>query len=74
MDGKQEEEFVVKVSGTFHVMDYSEEGAIEYIKNTLNNRTKDLSIKVSDDNDWNYILHNTCNSINSNTLFNRSKF
>ena len=30
--------------------------------------------KVSDDNDWNYILHNTCNSINSNTLFNRSKF
>jgi|TARA_B100000035_G_scaffold74048_2_gene61377 hypothetical protein len=45
MDGKQEEEFVIKVSGTFHVMDYSKEGAIEYIKNTLDNRIKDLSIK-----------------------------
>ena len=46
----QEEEFVIKVSGTFHVMDYSEEGAIEYIKDTLNNRIKDLSMEVSDDN------------------------
>jgi len=70
----QEEEFVVKVSGTFHVMDYSEEGAIEYIKDTLDNRIKDLSIEVSDDNDWNYILHNTCNSIDCYNLFNRSKF
>ena len=49
MDGKQEEEFVVKVSGIFHVMDYSEEGAIEYIKNTLDNRIKYLSIEVSDE-------------------------
>ena len=49
MDGKQEEEFVVKVFGTFHVMDYSEEGAIEYIKNTLDKRTKDLSIEVPDE-------------------------
>ena len=74
MDGKQEEEFVVKVSGTFHVMDYSEDGAIEYIKDTLNNRIKDLSIEVSDDNDWNNILHNTCNNIDCDTLFNRYKF
>ena len=40
----QEEEFEVKVSGTFHVMDYSEEGAIEYIKDTLDNRINDLFI------------------------------
>ena len=30
--------------------------------------------KVSDDNDWNYILHNACNSIDCYNLFNRSKF
>jgi hypothetical protein len=29
---------------------------------------------VSDDNDWNNILHNSCNSIDCDTLFNRSKF
>ena len=49
MKCNQEEEFVIKVSGTFHVMDYSEEGAIEYIKDTLDNRIKDLSIEVSDE-------------------------
>ncbi len=49
MKVNQEEEFVIKVSGTFHVMDYSEEGAIEYIKATLDNRIKDLSIEVSNE-------------------------
>ena len=29
---------------------------------------------VSDDNDWNYILHNTSNSIDCYTLLDRSKF
>ena len=48
MKCNQEEEFVIKVSGTFHVMDYSEEGAIEYIKDTLDNRIKDLSIEVAE--------------------------
>ena len=49
MKFNKEEEFVIKVSGTFHVMDYSEEGAIEYIKDTLDNRIKDLTIEVSDE-------------------------
>jgi len=40
----QEEEFEVKVSGTFHVMDYSEQGAIEFIEKNLDNRINDLSI------------------------------
>ena len=30
-------------------MDYSEEGAIEYIKDTLDNRIKDLTIEVSNE-------------------------
>ena len=30
--------------------------------------------ELSDDNDWNNLLHNTCNSVDCDTLFNRSKF